>query len=194
MSEYLNSEIDLLDDSFLYQVAQKVVRTAKKIVLASGMTLLLMAAPVHVEAMSSSEFDLSFTDVILEENNLHVEKKIVYQEPAPETVIIASLMSHKGHMMSSDNMTAFCEVAKELGLLPIHDVVCRWSSIHKTVSTIQKIDNGLELRSTWFAERGGKDVVFTIYHLGTEIITSRTDVAYLVEQVKDMVKKSNAYV
>lgn len=195
MSEYLNSEINLLDDSFLYQVAQKVVCTAKKIVLASGMTLLLMAAPVQVEVMNSSEFDPSFADVILAENSLsNIEKKIVYQEPAPETIIMTSLKSHKGDMMPSDKMIAFCEVAKELGMLPSLNVVCRWSTIHKTVSTIQKLDHGLELRSTWFAERGGKDVVFTIYHLNSEIITSRTDAAYLVTQVKDMVEKSDAYV
>lgn len=196
MTDFLNTDVDILDDSYLYHVAQEVMLEAKRIALASGVALLVISTPVHREAMNYSidAIQVPFEIEELDGNIRSCSYHINYQEPAPEIILMHSLSTHKGDLMSLNEKNAFREVAKVLGKLEANDVVCRWSRIHHTVSTIQTLENGIELRSTWFAEKCGSEVVFTLLHLGEEIITSRSDVSYLVKQVKEMINKSKTHV
>ena len=192
---YVDSSMEMLEEGFLYKVSQTIVREAKRIVLASGVAILIMAAPLSTAVMNEHHSLPADEEVISQVDNTVAKcLAIHYQEPSSELLIMSSLNLHKGNLMSSEVKHAFSAVASDLGKLNAINVVSRWSSVHKTVSTVQELANGIELRSTWFADRMGKDVVFTIYQNGTEIITSRSESAYLAEQVAAMVENSKMYV
>ena len=196
MELFVSSDIEIFDDSFLYSVAsktKKAIKKAKKIVLASGIVLFLLEAPVPTSAMAPATLDVDA--VVMTDNGQEKDvSAIPYKEPASSAFLMMSLNDHKGGMMTAEQRDAFCDVADVLGLLPYDNVVCRWSVVHRTVATVLQLENKIELRTTWFADREGKDVVFTLYHDGEEIITSRADVADLVENVKAMVAESKMYV